>query len=409
MNAKNYYNKMILYIVLAGIFWTKTASLLSIPFLTLFLYKNTTLSITYIGIIVGFQPLALCFGSIVGGYFSDVFNRHTIILSSVTVSCLVYIGFYLTGKYLTIDHQMVCFALLNLLNGFCSALFSPASRSIISEVAGSAEENIKFLHMRYLALNLGTVVGPLIGGYAGVSGNVQAFLVTAILYFIYTIILLIVLKNDNPLKLTAEEPAAIKFIAALKGLVTNHLFLALLISSMIFNIIYVQLTSNLALIINKNIVNGTLFFSWMLSLNAILVITLQPIIYFIVRNHSQRKIILYGYIIILLSSLTLVNIPIGKLTIIFFVISLTIAEILIFPTGSILVTEITPAEYRGTAFGAIDFEYFGSAIGSAIGGVVIQNFASQRFFSVMLLLSILCIVTYLPCLMQMHNKDTQAK
>jgi hypothetical protein len=66
--------KLILSTIFTGIFWTKAASLLSMPFLTLFLFKNTQLSVSVIGLIVGMQPLALCFGSVIGGYFSDIFN-----------------------------------------------------------------------------------------------------------------------------------------------------------------------------------------------------------------------------------------------------------------------------------------------------------------------------------------------
>ena len=395
------HSRVLLWIVLGGVLWTKAASLLSMPFLTLYLYKNTSLSIAVIGLIVGAQPLALCFGSIVGGYLADVFKRQNLILLSAFGSGLVFLGFFFTSEYLAYNIQIVFFALFNLLNGFCAALFSPVSRAIISSEATSLEENIKFLHLRYFALNIGGTLGPLLGGYAGLAGNNNAFLATSMLYFSYTFVLFSILKNYNPSlssRTTSSNSSIKEFVEALKALASNNVFLSLLISLTVFNILYVQLTSNLGLIINKNIIQGTLFFTWMLSLNAILVLILQPIIYSIIKSKNQRLVILYGFLIILCSSLILIFIPVTKVSIIFFVVCLTIAEILVFPTGSILVSEVTPERYHGIAFGVIDFEYLGSAIGPAIGGIILQYFAVNIFYTVLLVLSLLSIIIFLPCL-----------
>lgn len=391
-------NRLLLCAVLLGILWTKAASLLCMPFLTLYLFKHTQLSITSIGLVVGLQPLALCFGSVIGGYISDVFKRHVILVFSLFVSCLVYLGFYFTAKYLVFIPQMISFAILNLLNGLCSALFSPTARAIISETAQNAEENVKFLHLRYMALNLGAALGPLVGAYAGIAGNIQAFLITSLLYFSYMIILIFTLRNYSSEKAIASNSGITGFVAALKELLKNRLFITLLLSLTIFNILYVQLSSNLALVINKSVIDGTIFFSWMLSLNAILVVILQPVIYFIIKNRNQYLVIAFGFSIMIVCSLLLIFLPIGELSIIFFVVSLTIAELLIFPTSSVLVVEITPEKTRGTAFGAIDLEYLGSAVGPAIGGLLIQCFAINGFFIGIFLISCLCIITYLPCL-----------
>lgn len=395
------HSRVLLWIVLGGVLWTKAASLLSMPFLTLYLYKNTDLSIAVIGLIVGAQPLALCFGSIVGGYLADVFKRQNIILLSVLGSGLVFLSFFFTSKYLGHDTQVAFFALFNLLNGFCAALFSPVSRAIISSEAINPEENIKFLHMRYFALNIGGTLGPLLGGYAGLAGNNNAFLTTSILYFIYAFILYLTLKNYHSSLSTVKRNSSSgirEFVEAIKALVRNKVFLSLLISLTVFNILYVQLTSNLGLIINQNIIQSTMFFSWMLSLNAILVLILQPIIYSIIKSKNQRLVVLYGFLIILCSSLILIFVPVIKISVIFFVVCLTIAEILVFPTGSILVTEVTPERYRGVAFGVIDLEYLGSAIGPAIGGMLLQYFAVNMFYVALLGLSILSIIIFIPCL-----------
>ena len=392
--------RLLLWIVLGGVMWTKAAALLSMPFLTLYLYKNTNLSISAIGLVVGAQPLALCFGSVVGGYLTDIFKRQKLILCSVAMSSLVFLGFFLTSKYLFHDLQIVAFAILNLLNGFCAALFSPVSRVIISDEAATSQENIKFLHMRYFALNIGGTLGPLLGAYAGLSGNNKAFITTSILYFMYAIVLYFVLRNYNceVIKHVVSKFSFKEFIQALSALLRNKLFIALLFSLTLFNVLYVQLSSNLGLIINRNILDGTIFFSWMLSLNALLVVVLQPLIFNLIRARRQSTVVFFGFMLIATCSVPLVFLAVNKITIVFFVTCLTTAEILIFPTGSILVTEVTPEQYRGIAFGVIDLEYFGSAIGPAIGGLILQYFNVSIFYVGILIVSILCSIIFLPCL-----------
>lgn len=402
-NSKS--NNLLLWIVLIGVFWIKASSLLSMPFLTIFLYKNTHLSLVHIGIIVGFQPLALCFGSIFGGYLSDILKRQHIILLSVFIGALVFLGFYISAKYLSSNIQIISFGALNLINGFSSALFSPTSRAIISDISKSPQDSIKYLHLRYLALNLGAALGPLLGAYAGIAANTEAFLITGVLYLIYACILLIILNKylSKSVKIETTNVLSYSFFAAIKYLVNNYLFLSLLFSLIVFNIIYIQLTSNYALIISKNIVNGTIFFSWLLSLNAISVVILQPVIFRFIKNKNQKLLIPYGYLILLVGGLLIAFLSVNKFTLILFVICLSVAEILIFPTGSILVSSFTIEKYRGTAFGAIDLEYLGCALGPALGSYILQLFNLNGYLYFVASLPLISIMLYLPCILNSKN------
>lgn len=409
MKTNSTNNNLLLWIVLSGVLWVKVASLLSMPFLTLFLYKTTHLSLIKIGIIVGLQPLALCFGSVFGGYLSDIFKRQNIMLISVFIGSIVFFGFYLSSKYLISNIQIISFGVLNLINGFSSALFSPTSRAIISDAAKSPQDSIKYLHLRYLALNLGATLGPLLGAYAGIAANSGAFLITGILYLIYGCILFIILRKYLTISITSEAKniTSYSFYTAIKYLMSNYLFLSLLFSLIIFNMLYIQFTSNYALIINKNIVNGTIFFSWLLSLNAILVVIFQLGIFKIIKNQDQKLLIIYGYLILFICGLIMVFLSINKFSLVLFVVCLSLAEILIFPTGSILVSTFTIEKYRGIAFGAIDLEYLGCAFGPVIGSYVLQSMNIKGYLYFMVCLPLISIFLYLPCLLSKNNIKNQ--
>lgn len=373
-------NRLFLYTILFGVFWTKAAAILSMPFLTLFLHQKIKLSLTMIGLIVGLQPLAICIGGLVGGYFSDIFKKRTIMILSVLASGVIFICFYLISYIKFIEIQIILFALFNLLNGFSSAFFTPISRVILTELAQTPEENIKFMHMRYIAINLSAAVGPLLGAYAGIAANAEAFLLTSIAYFIYFFILVGSLKKfqlDD--KKEYVENKISHFLNAFSIHIKNRAFLYLLISTSIFSMIYVQMNTNLALIISDNFIDGTLFFSWMLSLNAIIVIIVQPFIYLITKKMRQKNVFMTGFIINLLAGSCLLFTPISKHLIVSFVIFLSISEILIFPVSGVLTAELAGEKNKGVAFGLLDLTNLGAAIGPLAGGVLLQNYSTKGF------------------------------
>lgn len=397
-------HNILLWTLLLGVFWIKAAALLSMPFLTLYLYKYAHISPTMIGIIVGTQPISYCIGSIFSGHLSNIFKKQTIILVSVFIGMVSFLGFYVAGVFFTGTTLLISLALMNLLNGISAALFSPVVRAVLTELAQTPEQNIQYLHLRYLIINIGAVVGPLIGAYAGVAGGLGAFFLTGILYAVYGVILIFVLNKyliaDNIATNTqvahhADKPS---LLAALSYLFTNQKFMGLMLSITIFSISYIQFTTTLGIIVNQNIINGTLFFSWLISFNAIVVLLIQPLIYRIVKSKDQKRVALYGYIAFIIIGLLPIILPLGKTSLVIFVLGLTLAEILIFPTSSILISEFTSKKYHGMAYGIIELSSLGTAIGPALGGFILVHSNTQMYFVAQLVVGIIAIMVYSRCM-----------
>lgn len=403
MINSNKTQNILLGTLLLGVFWIKAAALLSMPFLTLYLYKNAHISPTMIGIIVGTQPIAYCISSIFSGHLSNIFKKQTLILVSVFIGMVSFLGFYCAGIFLAGTTLLIALALMNVLNGVSAALFSPVVRAVLTELAQTTEQNIQYLHLRYLIINIGAVVGPLIGAYAGVAGGLGAFFLTGILYAVYGVMLIIVLNkylitdnSENTQLLTHEDKP--NLLTALSYLFTNKKFMGLMLSITIFSISYVQFTTTLGIVVNQNIVNGTLFFSWLISFNAIVVLILQPLIYRIVKSKDQKAVALYGYIAFIIIGLLPIVLPIGKAALIIFVLGLTLAEILIFPTSSILISEFTSKKYHGMAYGIIELSSLGTAIGPALGGLILDHSNTQMYFVVQLIIGLCAIMVYSACM-----------
>lgn len=66
------------------------------------------------------------------------------------------------------------FFVVNALNGLCKSLFEPASKALLSDMT---EEKTRLLvfNLRYAAINIGVVFGPVLGLYFGSSQSTTPF------------------------------------------------------------------------------------------------------------------------------------------------------------------------------------------------------------------------------------------
>lgn len=90
---------------------------------------------------------------------------------------LVFVGFAFADA-------IWVFFFMNALNGLCRALFEPTSKALLSDVTPSSIRLFVF-NLRYTAINIGVIFGPLLGLYLGSSKTTFPFLVAALIYLLY--------------------------------------------------------------------------------------------------------------------------------------------------------------------------------------------------------------------------------
>lgn len=100
-------------------------------------------------------------------------------ITSVFCWALVFVSFMFADSVLA-------FFVINALNGLCQSIFEPASRALLSDI--SKEENrLKMFNLRYTAINIGVVFGPLLGLRLGAAKTALPFLfqVLHIFFMVY--------------------------------------------------------------------------------------------------------------------------------------------------------------------------------------------------------------------------------
>ena len=83
-------------------------------------------------------------------------------------------------------------------------------------------KRLKVFSMRYMAINVGVAVGPLLGAFFATMNGALPFLITGIIYFIYAVTLYALLIKFGIKKIEGEKKSSVTFGSAL-GVIRSDL------------------------------------------------------------------------------------------------------------------------------------------------------------------------------------------
>lgn len=384
--------------IIIGTMFGRLVTSMSIPFLSIYLTQVLGASPTQTGITVAVSSLAGVLVSFYGGYISDIVGRRIVMLVSVFGWAAVFFGFSLA------QHLWVFF-LVNTLNGLCRAVFEPTSRALLSDITPKDQKLLVF-NLRYAAINLGVVFGPIIGLQLGSAKTTFPFLIAGIVYIAYGLVLFMqfsVHRSSLPGRSLTQAP---RLREALATTSKDRVFLPVLLGTIFCVLGYGHFSSTLAqyLAMNNHFTNGGQVFSYMLSLNAVTVLVVQ---YPIVRTASKFSPIvplILGNICVALS-LLLFGLAGGIALLMFSVVLFTIGEVLLFTMMDMLIDRIAKPEMKGTYFGTIGFNNLGNVMAPIIGGVLLDHYGAQNGPAIFIPLALTCAIG-IPFLVIAHRRLT---
>jgi MFS family permease len=383
---KNYVGQFhpIVWVLLIGTVLSRGSAFMTLPFLSIYLSRHMDLSPIIIGVTVGMSPLMATVGGFIGGHLSDRFGRKPVMLIALFTVAFVYYGF-------TVATGPGWFILLNALNGLSNSFFEPTAQALMADLT-EKEKRMKVYSLRYTAMNIGASVGPLIGAYLASTSAKLSFAITGTFYLFYGMVLVFFLqklvfpKVEN-IKKGASIGDAFRIVKRDKAL--RYLILGIIL----VNMGYVQIDSNLPQILEGTVENGVVIFSMLITINAIMVVVLQMPISHIAEKFRLMQVMVVGAVFMAagLIGFSFVN---GWVTAIAAMVLLTVGEILIFPSNSMMIDQLAPEHLRGTYFGAAQFRKIGNFLGPVIGGFLLSHFQGQIMFWTIALLTLGSIIFF---------------
>lgn len=375
----------IVWTLLAGTIFARGASFMAMPFLALYLSKTEGISPILIGLIIGIGPLTGTLGGFIGGHLSDRFGRKVVMLSSIFTWAGVFFGFAFAPNVLA-------YFLLNAINGICRSFFEPTSQALMADVT-EQEKRMRVFSMRYMAINIGAAVGPLLGAYFGSASSTITFVITGIFYVMYGIalaILLSIYKTGKSVDPKNKPTFADSFHVVRKDVALRYFILG----GILVNIGYSQMESSLPQHLGMLFEDGVVLYSVLLSINAVSVVLLQIPLSRLAERWKVMSTMMLGSTFFV-GGLVGFSLSSGWISFVSAMIIFTIGEIFLFPSTSVFIDKIAPESLRGTYFGAGQFKSIGFSLGPIVGGWLLKQYNGQILFGCMAIVVMLSIYCFL--------------
>ncbi|CAH1199726.1 Na(+), Li(+), K(+)/H(+) antiporter [Paenibacillus allorhizoplanae] len=375
----------IVHTLILGTVMARAASSMSLPFLAIYLAKHSDMSPGLIGIVIGMGALAGTFGGFIGGTLSDRFGRRVIMLAALFGWGFVFLGF-------GVVKLPVLFMLLNMLNGLCRSFYEPVSQALMADLTEPSKRRQVF-SLRYMAINVGVAVGPLLGAFFATMNGALPFLLTGIIYLIYGITLYALLIKFGIKKIEGEKKSIVTFRSAIGVIRKDITFRLYIIGGIIGAIGYSQVMVTLSQYLQRDFANGVKMFAILMSANAIVVIAMQVPLGRWAEKYSPLTAIVVGNFMFALGDIGFAF----SHTLAWLIVSMgifTFGEILNYPAANMLIDKLAPEHMRGTYYGAQTLTNIGHFMGPWVGGFLLVSYGGSTLFLVIAILSMMGSIFY---------------
>jgi MFS family permease len=361
--------------LLFGTMLARAASSMSLPFLAVYLAKTTAMSPGAIGIVAGAGSFAGTLGGFIGGALSDRFGRRVIMLAALFGWAAVFVGFSL-AKLPSV------FLLLSIVNGLCRSFYEPVSQALMADLTPK-ERRFRVFSLRYLAINIGVAVGPLLGAFFGLRSSSLPFLLTGLVYFAYAVMLYALLIAFGIKRIEGEAKPGVTIGSAWRVIRRDSALRYYLGGSMIGAIGYSQMTVTLSQHVAGHFAKGVELFAALMSVNAVTVVLLQvPLARWAESRRSPLAAIAAGNVMFALGDIGFA-VSESAAAMIASMAVFTLGEILNYPSANLLIDRLAPEGMRGTYYGAQSFGTLGQFIGPWAGGMLLAAFGGGPLFVTM--------------------------
>lgn len=349
----------ILSVVIMRIGWFAT-----MPFVTLYVYNNISKDPKFIGLFLGSALFIASFGGVIGGVLSDKFSTKKVMLATTLIAGSLFFSY-------GVINQVNAIFLFIVIGGATVGMtsFEAASKSYISSNI-SAAHKIRAFNLRYMALNIGAVIGPLIGAVIiKLNHPALPFMLCGCAFF-SIIVLLSMIKVKHK---EHHEKTASKLHHLVQEVFVNKNLLIMTLMATIMMLAIVQLEVTIPQVMATRISNYQQGFGYFLAAGAIGVVILQIPVSILMEKYSLFDSAKVASIIFSISFVVMAladNLTWFLIAAIIF----CIGEVLYSSTNNMLIDKLAPAHKRGLYYGVTGFSSSAFCFGPALCGLVLKYF-----------------------------------
>jgi len=367
----NEYSKTFWLIILA-MFIDQLGGMLIFPFFGLYITSKYNVGMTEVGVLFTIFALTGVVGSILGGALADKFGRKIIIIFGLVVSAA-------SSLLLAFAPNLNFIYLAGALVGLLGNMSGPAHQAMIADVLPEDKRADGFGMLRIIA-NLAVVIGPAIGGLLASRSYTLLFIIDVITSVITAFIFYLYVPETKPEVVpdkdgkTGEEQSIGEVLSGYFQVGKDRIYVVYIAASLLMALAYMQMNTTLSVFLRD--VHGIpdRGYGFLLSLNAAMVVLFQFWITRKIKRFAPMKIMAWGMVIYAVGFTMYGFVA----TTIFFVIAMviiTIAEMLVSPTGQAIVAKLSPDDMRGRYMAVYGFSWIlPTAVGPLAAGLIMDNY-----------------------------------
>jgi len=366
----------IVLLLIAGSGMVAIARGMSLTFLAIRLQGDFGLSPAWIGVLIGTGPLLGAAISPFAGTISDRIGRRVVL-----VTALLFAGLGLVG--LGLAQSVAAFALAHVVSSVSAAVYEPVSRALMSDAAPE-KLRLRMFSWRYLVINAGWAVGPMIGLAIGANSPLP-FVIAGIVHFVFASAIFAVVPQalaERSGQAAQQAPGLRRLGAALR----DRRLLFYVGGGTLLMAVYGQWSVTLSQYLTTNVDDGMKIFAWLVTTNAAVVVLATAPARLVIEKIGPLRAMVLGCLLFLGGELGFA-VSSNAAMLIGFMFLFTIGEVLVVPAEYVLVDKISDDGNRGAYFGAHSLSSVGNFIGPLFGGLALGAFGGQGMFMLFALLA----------------------
>jgi predicted MFS family arabinose efflux permease len=263
---------------LAFVTFVNRAGTMILPFLSRYLNEDLKFNFEEVGIILSFFGVGSLVGHYLGGKLTDRIGFYNVMVRSLLTTGFLFIGLQFVTSF-----WALCFTIFFIMS--IADMFRPAL--FVSLKAYSKPENqTRSLALVRLAINLGFIFGPLVGGFLIVKGGyVTLFWIDGITCILSTILFYLLVKRKELHNKEESEEALVKDKKF--SILKDRPYIIFLGISFLMGMIFMQLFFTMPTFHNKQFDLTEDYTGLLLLLNGVIIVLLEmPLVSWI----EQKKI-----------------------------------------------------------------------------------------------------------------------
>ncbi|MEE1890429.1 MFS transporter [Pseudomonas carassii] len=373
------------HLLLLTTFTLTMARAITLPYLVVYLADNFQLSVGRIGLVIGGALIVASLLSLYGGHLVDTVRNHTLVIASLLVFALAFVGAIASRSAALF---FLCLVVINL----ALALVDIAAKAAFCALL-PVEQRAEVFAIKYTLSNIAYAVGPMLGvALIEVDGHLP-FVVSALIGLAMCLAYQRLGVRDLQPQDRPQPGAGFAQVAL--GLLRDRRLVCFTLGGVLSAVVFGQFTAYLSqyLVVTRNPAEAARLVGYLVTTNAVTVIALQ---YLIGKRIDRRRLMpwLMAGMGLFVAGLLGFSLAGTALAWCLAMLVFTLGEIIVIPAEYMFIDLIAPEHLRGIYYGAQNLGNLGAALGPVLVGAALGHLVPVAVFYLLIGSVILAGVFY---------------